>query len=544
MKKVYSVLAGLMLTVAAMAQVPQGMSYQAVVRNSSNNLIVNTNVGVRISIVQGSSIGTPVYVETQNITTNLNGLMSLTVGAGSVVTGNFSTINWGDGPYFIKTETDPNGGTNYTISGVQQLLSVPYALYAANAGSGGGTPGPQGPIGPAGPQGEPGPAGPAGATGATGPAGPQGPPGTSGEGSGGTLDQAYDFGGAGAGRTIAADAGAVTINTSTAGAKALEINNNGSDNIGVDVNLNNGGAGVRSRSTSAANPYPSIQAETNSSTALNSAIVGQTTGAAYALSGQALATSTATAAVFGNNLRTNGGTGIYGIGFDGVTGQTGQNAGVGVYGVNLGTANTQNDAMGMLGEGDFVGVAGYSDDATGYGIASFTNLIALGDVDAVGTKNFTIDHPIDPSNKLLRHAAVESNEVLNIYRGNVICDANGNAMVELPSYFSAINKEFSYILTPIGGAAPELHVKSEIVDGKFSVAGGKPNMKISWQVTAQRNDIYMQENPFQPEQMKSERKQGTYLYPQGYGQGEDKLYIQKPEHKLPAQQELQLMKEK
>jgi hypothetical protein len=69
-------------------------------------------------------------------------------------------------------------------------------------------------------------------------------------------------------------------------------------------------------------------------------------------------------------------------------------------------------------------------------------------------------------------------------------------------------------------------------------------MKVSWQVTAQRNDVYMQDHPFQPEQMKPEHKQGTYLYPQGYGQGNDQLYIHKPEHKLPTQQELQLIKEK
>jgi len=133
--------------------------------------------------------------------------------------------------------------------------------------------------------------------------------------------------------------------------------------------------------------------------------------------------------------------------------------------------------------------------------------------------------------------------MLNVYRGNVICDANGNATVSLPSYFAAINKDFSYILTPVGAAAPELHVKTEVNGDTFTIAGGKPNMKVSWQVTAERNDIYMQENPFQPEQMKPENKQGTYLYPAGYGQGEDKAFMKKPEReKLPAQQELNLNK--
>lgn len=169
MKKIYSLIAGLIITCSALAQAPQRMSYQAVVRNTANDLIMNTSVGVRISVLQGSATGTVAYMETQNVTTNLNGLMSLEIGAGTVVSGNFSAIDWGNGPYFIKTESDPNGGTNYTISGTQQLLSVPFALYAANAG--GVTPGPQGPVGPQGPQ------GPAGAQGAQGPQGEAGPAG-------------------------------------------------------------------------------------------------------------------------------------------------------------------------------------------------------------------------------------------------------------------------------------------------------------------------------------------------------------------------------
>lgn len=175
MKKFYFAICALLLGYSSTAQSPQRMSYQAVVRNSSNDLVTSTNVGVRLSVLQGSSTGPVAYVETHNITTNINGLMSLEIGAGSVQSGNFSAIDWGNGPYFIKTETDPSGGSNYTISGTQQLLSVPYALYAANAGS--GTAGPQGPVGPQGP------AGAQGETGATGPqgeAGPIGPPGADG----------------------------------------------------------------------------------------------------------------------------------------------------------------------------------------------------------------------------------------------------------------------------------------------------------------------------------------------------------------------------
>jgi hypothetical protein len=178
MKKIYSIIAGLFLMTSvflpqqASAQAPQKMSYQAVIRDNSNTLVTNQLVGMRISILQGSANGSASYTETQTPTTNANGLVSLEVGAGTVVSGTFAAINWTNGPYFIKTETDPAGGTNYTISGTSQLLSVPYAMYAANSGS--SIPGPQGPQGPAGNDGATGPQGPIGLTGPAGATGPQG----------------------------------------------------------------------------------------------------------------------------------------------------------------------------------------------------------------------------------------------------------------------------------------------------------------------------------------------------------------------------------
>ncbi|HEY0297649.1 MAG TPA: hypothetical protein VGB84_00375 [Arachidicoccus sp.] len=112
--------------------VPQKMSFQAVVRNSSNVLVANQSVGIRVSILQGSATGTAAYVETQSGTTNANGLVSLEIGNGAVQVGSFAGINWGNGPFYIKTETDPSGGSNYTITATSQLLSVPYALYAGS----------------------------------------------------------------------------------------------------------------------------------------------------------------------------------------------------------------------------------------------------------------------------------------------------------------------------------------------------------------------------------------------------------------------------
>jgi len=130
MKKIYSVIAGLLLTVSIWSQAPKKMSYQAVVRNGSNALVSSTVVGMQISILQGSVSGTAVYVETHTPTTNANGLASLEIGAGVAVTGTMAGIDWANGPYFIKTETDPAGGTAYSISGTTELVSVPYALHS------------------------------------------------------------------------------------------------------------------------------------------------------------------------------------------------------------------------------------------------------------------------------------------------------------------------------------------------------------------------------------------------------------------------------
>lgn len=203
------------------AQVPQKMSYQAIVRNANNQLIQNNAVGMRISILQGSSNGSGVYVETHTPQTNGNGSVTIEVGAGTVVSGVFSSINWASGLYWLKTEIDPQGANGYTVTGVSQLLTVPFAFYsdksyyATNSGNeiqsiidngngtltfnytnGGsyttgvlaslGTLGPMGPTGPTGPQGSigltgtAGPTGPTGLTGATGVTGSTGATGLTG----------------------------------------------------------------------------------------------------------------------------------------------------------------------------------------------------------------------------------------------------------------------------------------------------------------------------------------------------------------------------
>jgi len=135
MKKLFTILLAVFLTATVWAQSPNKMSYQAVIRNSSDALVTNTQIGLEVNIRQGTTSGTVVYTETQTPTTNANGLVSIEIGGGS----GFNTIDWANGPYFIETKTDPAGGTNYTITGTSQLLSVPYALHAKTAESVSGT---------------------------------------------------------------------------------------------------------------------------------------------------------------------------------------------------------------------------------------------------------------------------------------------------------------------------------------------------------------------------------------------------------------------
>ena len=134
MKRISTILLIGFVAVELFAQVPQKMSYQAVIRDASGVLVANQTVGMQISILQGVADGPSVYTETQTSSTNANGLVSIEIGAGTTED-DFSTIDWGADTYFIKTQTDIEGGTNYTINGVSQLLSVPYAMYAKQSGS-------------------------------------------------------------------------------------------------------------------------------------------------------------------------------------------------------------------------------------------------------------------------------------------------------------------------------------------------------------------------------------------------------------------------
>ena len=193
MKKILlSLVAAVTLSLSSFGQAPEGFKYQAVVRDAGNTILNNQVVGLRMTIQQGSIGGITVYSETFAPTTNMYGLVNLEVGNGTVISGTFANIDWSAGPYFMETAVDITGGTNYSVMGTSQLMSVPYALYAKTSGNGqgpagvdgingtNGTNGIDGTDGAVGAQGPIGLTGPAGNTGATGPMGPQGPAGNDG----------------------------------------------------------------------------------------------------------------------------------------------------------------------------------------------------------------------------------------------------------------------------------------------------------------------------------------------------------------------------
>ncbi len=191
------------------------------------------------------------------------------------------------------------------------------------------------------------------------------------------------------------------------------------------------------------------------------------------------------------------------------------------------------DGQGTGARAGVLGLARHTDSVGVYG-AAFAPALALradgesrlfGNVGISGTLSksagsFKIDHPLDPANKYLSHSFVESPDMLNVYNGNVLADANGEATVELPEWFEALNKDFRYQLTPIGSGAPDLHVKAKVADGRFAIGGAKPGQEVSWQLTGIRHDAYADEHRIKVEETKPAKEKGTYLFPKGFGKPE------------------------
>ena len=179
---------------------------------------------------------------------------------------------------------------------------------------------------------------------------------------------------------------------------------------------------------------------------------------------------------------------------------------------------TNGDYFGALG-GQTYGVHGHAPSG-GYAGTFYGHVDITGNL-SKGGGSFRIDHPLDPANKYLSHSFVESPDMMNVYNGNVILDAGGQAVVQLPPWFQALNRDFRYQLTCIGGFAP-VYVAEEIADNRFVIAGGKAGLKVSWQVTGVRQDRYARANPIVVEQVKPDGERGRYLHPELYDQPVEK----------------------
>lgn len=177
---------------------------------------------------------------------------------------------------------------------------------------------------------------------------------------------------------------------------------------------------------------------------------------------------------------------------------------------------------------------GFADASTGTSTAFAADfhgdVFINGNFNVTGTKDFQIDHPLDPENKYLRHAAIESSEVLDAYSGNVVTDSNGEADDRLPDWFEALNRDLRYQLTVIGTFAQAV-VASEVKDNRFTIKTSAPGVKVSWQVTGVRSDAYMLKHPFRVEGDKPARERGSYLSPEAFGQPEEKgmMWARHPE---------------
>ena len=612
MNKIYScLLIGLFSIGMAQAQAPSKFSYQAVVRDASGALINKSPVGIQISLYKNATSGTAVYVERHTANSNANGLISIEIGSGTLQSGNFSTIDWGNNNYFIKSEMDPNGGTSYTVELSNQLLSVPYALYANSSA----------------PQKENDPEFKASSAASI----------TSSnitdwdndlvdDADSDPANEIQDLDLTSTILTITNNGSATSIdlsgyldNTDTSVLTEAQVDayvgNNGFltseidgdttneiqtlTQVGDSLFLSNSG-GVVSISGSDTSVWEShkdgniytlnkvaIGTDGNynvamflqdtltktrrwgsftraysGDTAATGILSGQiaivydkSAGIKRGLDGEAYGASPENNGVFGRASGSAGrNTGVIGVaagnaavtvGLDGyASGDSTWNVGAranasnGIYnrGLEIVLASSGKGTLGSnigvlslasLNPNTNIAVYGGASGTVGTtNLAGFFNgdVTVTGDLNvtgsiAKGSGTFKIDHPLDPENKYLVHSFIESPKMLNIYNGKITTDAKGFAVVTLPEYVEAANKDFLYQLTVIGTFAQAI-VKEELQDNQFLIQTNLPNVAVCWELTGVRADKYAEENRVIPELEKE--KKGTYLHPELYNESKEK----------------------
>lgn len=216
------------------------------------------------------------------------------------------------------------------------------------------------------------------------------------------------------------------------------------------------------------------------------------------------------------------------------------NVGVGQVLHTYCTASPGTDCYGIWAEGTSTGGM-FNGNSRGVVALAPTAGLFNGNVDVHGTLTksagaFKIDHPLDPGNKYLTHSLVESPDMMNIYNGIVTLNSRGEAWVSLPDWFEALNADFRYQLTAIGGPSPNLYIAMEISKSRFKIAGGRAGGKVSWQVTGIRHDAYAEAHRLKVEEAKAPEDRGHYLHPDLFKQPTEKsIFMRQIPRQTPMQ---------
>jgi hypothetical protein len=501
--RLYFLLITFLLSITGLqAQIPHKFNYQAVVRNNAGTIVADQAVSMRFSIRDASASGAIQYQETHAATTNNFGLVNLQVGGGTVTNGSFAAITWGASAKFLQVEADITGGSNYISLATVELVSVPYAVQADKARSFSGAL-----------------AGDISGTQSAAVINNKAITNakladsliTSNKIAAGTLVRSVNGIkedvqlAAGAGTTLDISGNTITISGSvgditgiTAGAGITGGGSSGN----VTVSTAFGGNGVQNLSSRSDHNHVGqtwtattggvLTMYSNDAGAIGLNTYSYGTGySAASLSGQVLSTTGQSVGVFGSTSSND----QYAAAVFGQATRSG--AAKAIWGYALG-ANT----FGIYGEG--AGAGSYA----GY----FQGRVHVNGTLSKSAGSFKIDHPLDPTNKFLYHSFVESPDMMNVYNGNIVLDAKGEATVTLPDYFEALNVDFRYQLTSIGKPSPGLYISDEIKGNRFRIAGGAPGGKVSWMVTGIRNDPYAKANRIQVVEDKPANERGKLLF--------------------------------
>lgn len=231
---------------------------------------------------------------------------------------------------------------------------------------------------------------------------------------------------------------------------------------------------------------------------------------------EAISTKEGKSAIYAHHDGDKEGNGVYASTQRGYAIQGLSRRGTGIYA----EGDRDGDGLEATTDGNGAAVYAYREDR-GQLAGAFDGKVSVNGTLEKAAGSFKIDHPLDPANKYLSHSFVESPDMMNVYNGNVTTDKNGDAIVKLPDYFEALNRDFRYQLTVIGQFAQAI-VAEEIKDNKFVIKTDKPNVKVSWQVTGIRHDPYATANPIVVEQEKPSQERGSYLVPEVYGEPKSK----------------------